>query len=73
MKKGKAFYVSTTWASIAFAVLLTFGFIWTSTHKEAPFTTYMEGLLLALGVITGKRLFQTWSGKHAKFEKKEDQ
>ncbi len=64
---SKSVYVNTTVASIGFTVFLTFGFIWSSFYKEAPFTIYMEGLVIALGLITGKRLAQKWSGKKTGF------
>jgi hypothetical protein len=65
---NKSLYVNTTIASVVFVVFLTFGFIWTSFYKEAPFTAYMEGLILALGFITGKRLWQKWQGQTKTFK-----
>ncbi len=56
-------YVNTTIASLAFILLLTFGFVWTTYHPQAPFGIYTEGLVLAFGVVTGKRLWQKWQGK----------
>lgn len=72
---SKLSYVNTAVASAGFIVFLTFGFIWTTFHKDAPFTAYMEGLVLALGFITGKRLWQKWQGTkggfHSNGEEKE--
>ncbi len=65
--KANELYVNSTFAAIAFAVLLTFGFVWTSFHKDAPFTAYMEGLGIALTIVTGKRLWQKWGGKKTGF------
>jgi hypothetical protein len=65
---SKSLYVNTTIASVVFVVFLTFGFIWASFYKEAPFTAYMEGLILALGFITGKRLWQKWQGQTKNFK-----
>ena len=56
-------YINTTHAVIGFVVFLTFGFVWTSLHEQAPFTIYMEGLTMGLFMITGKRLAQRWQGK----------
>jgi hypothetical protein len=64
---NKPRYVNTTYAAIGFVVFLTFGFVWSSMHSEAPFTAYMEGLVLALFFITGKRLAQKWQGKDKGF------
>jgi hypothetical protein len=65
---SKSVYVNTTIASAVFVVFLTFGFIWASFYTDAPFTAYMEGLILALGFITGKRLWQKWQGKTKTFK-----
>jgi hypothetical protein len=65
---SKSVYVNTTIASAAFVLFLTFGFIWASLHDSAPFTAYMEGLVLALFFITGKRLAQKWQGKTKSFK-----
>jgi hypothetical protein len=51
-------FINTTVASLVFAVLLTFGFIWATIHDSAPFTTYAEGLGAGLLIIVGKRLAQ---------------
>lgn len=67
MMKPRELYVNSTFAAIAFAVLLTFGFVWTSFYKDAPFTAYMEGLGIALTIVTGKRLVQKWGGKKTGF------
>ena len=64
---SKSIYVNTTLASAVFVFFLTGGFVWTSFHKEAPFLAYMEGLIIALGLITGKRLAQKWGGKKIGF------
>jgi hypothetical protein len=64
----KSIYVNTARASLVFVFFLTSGFIWTSFYPEAPFTAYMEGLCVALGLITGKRLAQKWQGKDRGFK-----
>jgi len=63
MKEPKERYVNTTIASAVFAALLFIGFIFTAYHPSAPYAIFMEGLALGFGVVTGKRLFQTWKGK----------
>ena len=70
---SKPIFVNTTIASIGFVILLTFGFIWTTFYKDAPFTAYMEGLILALGFITGKRLWQKWQGNKGGFQNNKEE
>jgi hypothetical protein len=48
----------TTWSVVGYAILLTFGFVWTSIHESAPFMLYMEGLGIGLFINVGKRLAQ---------------
>ncbi len=60
-------YVNSSIACAVFAFLLTFGFVWTSLHKQAPFTAYMEGLSIGLGAVLGKRLWQKYNGKTKSF------
>ncbi len=64
---GNGRYVNTTKACAIFAFLLTGGFIWATFHKEAPFIAYMEGLVIGLSAIIGKRLAQKWQGKKRGF------
>lgn len=52
------FEISTTWAVIIFSVLVTFGFVWSTYHKEAPFNVYSDTLLFAFLGVTAKRLVQ---------------
>jgi len=59
----KSVYVNTARASLVFVCFLTSGFIWTTFYPDAPYALYMEGLIIALGLITGKRLAQKWQGK----------
>jgi hypothetical protein len=61
--KAKSIYANTTRASLAFVFFLTAGYIWACFYPAAPFTAYMEGLCIALGLMTGKRLAQKWQGK----------
>ena len=65
MDKSK--YINSTIACAAFAFLLTFGFVWTSFYKDAPFTAFMEGLVIGLGAVLGKRLWQKWNGTSKSF------
>lgn len=64
----KRAYVNTVRASLVFVFFLTAGFIWASFYPEAPFSAYTEGLVIALGLITGKRLLQKWQGKTRGFK-----
>ena len=68
MNKPK--YVNTTIACAAFAFLLTFGFVWASYKPQAPFTAFMEGLVIGLGAVLGKRLWQKWDGSTKSFNNK---
>ena len=52
------FEISTTLAVIIFCVLVTFGFVWTGEHKDAPYTTYADVLLVSFLGVTAKRLAQ---------------
>jgi hypothetical protein len=65
---NKRAYVNTVRASLVFVFFLTAGYIWACFYPEAPFTAYMEGLAIALGLITGKRLAQKWQGKTKGFK-----
>ena len=65
MNKPK--YVNSTISCAAFAFLLTFGFVWTSYKPQAPFTAFMEGLVIGLSAVLGKRLWQKWSGETKSF------
>lgn len=66
-KMDKPKYVNSTVACAVFAFLLTFGFVWTSFYADAPFTAFMEGLVIGLGAVLGKRLWQKWGGKKTGF------
>jgi len=60
-------YVNTTRATLAFILFLTAGYVLACFYPEAPFTAYMEGLVLAFGIVTGKRLTQKWQGSKGGF------
>jgi len=66
MDKPK-YIINSTVACAAFAFLLTFGFVWTSYRPTAPFTAFMEGLVIGLSAVLGKRLWQKWSGETKSF------
>jgi hypothetical protein len=66
MDKPK-YIINSTVACAAFAFLLTFGFVWTSYRPQAPFTAFMEGLVIGLGAVLGKRLWQKWDGSTKSF------
>ncbi len=59
--------VNSNVACLAFALLLTFGFVWSSYKPTAPFTAFMEGLVIGLGAVLGKRLWQKWDGSTKSF------
>ncbi len=63
-------YVNSSIACAVFALLLTFGFVWKSFHADAPFTAFMEGLVIGLGAVLGKRLWQKWNGQDRSFSNK---
>jgi len=56
IKKG--FVITTSWAIIGYAVLVTAGFVYTGFKPAAQFLTYIGGLTTALTVVTSKRLIQ---------------
>jgi hypothetical protein len=66
MDKPK-YIINSTVACAAFAFLLTFGFVWTSYRPTAPFTAFMEGLVIGLSAVLGKRLWQKWDGSTKSF------
>ncbi len=58
MMAVKKMKVSTSWAFIIWAFLLTAGFAFTGFKPQAQFWAYSMFLTLGLGAYTGKRLFQ---------------
>lgn len=58
MMGKKRFEITTSWAVVGYAVLVTAGFVFTGFKPAAQFLTYIGGLTTALTVVTTKRLVQ---------------
>ena len=56
IKKG--FVITTSWAIIGYAVLVTAAFAFTGFKPAAQFGIYATWLTIGLGAYTGKRLWQ---------------